>query len=424
MSRFLLWHAISIFIFLMVTLAILSTGWDEEKFGENIALMAQTAGKAVQQRYLGQSASQVKAAIQQLPPSEQPLRFIEPAEAMQLSERFTVQSHGIVFEMRETDEVLLIGLGLQEGALAIGPLPYTWPWSGSYSIPLLGVLGLVALLGGLALVYPQVRRLRRLREATDKIQAGDLSTRVIVSPVGDEIDVVTHHFNAMAKRVQEHIRQQEMLLHAVSHECRTPIARLRFALELVREGISSEKELHYVSECSEALAEIQQIVEEVMTYARFEADPYLQRESTELVGLLKTSIKGIDWPPTMSPPELRCDSEILIDVDCQLFCRVLSNLLRNAGRHAQACVCVQATRVENAVRVVVSDDGTGVPEHERERIFEPFARVDTSRSRDSGGVGLGLALVQAIVRAHGGSVCVQDSQLGGAAFVTIWPDSQ
>ncbi len=222
-------------------------------------------------------------------------------------------------------------------------------------------------------------------------------------------------------REEEYVHQQEMLLHAVSHECRAPIARLRFALELVRPTVSSEG-LQYLAECSDAIADIQLLVDEVMTYARFEAEPSIQREPTGLCELLKTAVESVPWPACVHPPEVEVGPDLLVNADRNLFCRVMRNLLRNAGRHAKSRVRIEATRMDAAVRVVVSDDGPGVPEHQRKRILEPFARVDESRSRETGGVGLGLAIVAAIVRAHAGHVSTQASPLGGAAFVTTWPD--
>ncbi len=121
--------------------------------------------------------------------------------------------------------------------------------------------------------------------------------------------------------------------------------------------------------------------------------------------------------------EVQLAADLLVDADPHLFQRVLANLLRNALLHANASVQISAVREPGGVRVSVADDGLGVPSEDRLRIFEPFARVDPSRNRDTGGVGLGLAIVQAIMRTHGGRAFVEDAATGGAMFVTIWPDT-
>jgi signal transduction histidine kinase len=117
-----------------------------------------------------------------------------------------------------------------------------------------------------------------------------------------------------------------------------------------------------------------------------------------------------------------CAAEVALD--SRLMGRAVKNLLRNAHRHAESRIRLSAFCDDSGAGILVEDDGSGVPDHERERIFAPFARLDAARDRESGGVGLGLAIVSQIARWHGGRVWVEDSGLGGACFVVSWPRTQ
>ena len=110
-----------------------------------------------------------------------------------------------------------------------------------------------------------------------------------------------------------------------------------------------------------------------------------------------------------------------MDFEPRLMARALGNVLQNARRYAKQRVEVDAAINADTCRIVIDDDGPGIPEADRARIFEPFTRLDTSRNRDSGGYGLGLAIAQRIAQWHGGNIGVEDSPLGGARFVISWP---
>ena len=111
----------------------------------------------------------------------------------------------------------------------------------------------------------------------------------------------------------------------------------------------------------------------------------------------------------------------LVKLDTRLMGRAVKNLLRNAHRHASLQIQLSYTQTDELASIVVEDDGSGVPEQDRERIFAPFARLDAARDRESGGVGLGLAIVSQIARWHSGKVWVEDGEMGGARFVIQWP---
>ena len=164
------------------------------------------------------------------------------------------------------------------------------------------------------------------------------------------------------------------------------------------------------------------MVQELLAYSRYDSgkaplapQPVPLRDALErLVAKLPEGAPPVSLEPAPDAPDC-------VQADARAFDRALRNLLANAARHADVQVRVSWQRGDDELILAVEDDGPGVPQGDREQIFEPFARLDASRERASGGVGLGLAIVQRILGAHGGEVRVEDSALGGARFVTTWP---
>ena len=283
---------------------------------------------------------------------------------------------------------------------------------------------LVSVVGSMAflMALPVVRRLQRLERAAEALGSGDLSARVPEGRADDAISQLTSRFNAMADQVQGLLEGQQRLVQAVAHEIRTPIARLRFGAEILDMTEDPAERERRRGELEGDLDELEAMVQELLLYSRYESgrapmDPQrlpIASSLERLVARLPDDAPIVIIEPAQGAPE------VLI-ADSRAFNRALRNLLANAARHAEARVSVSWKLEGEHLLLAVDDDGPGVPEAERERLFEPFARLDASRDRSSGGVGLGLAIVHRILRAHGGSVRVVDSPLGGARFETRWP---
>ena len=174
----------------------------------------------------------------------------------------------------------------------------------------------------------------------------------------------------------------------------------------------------------QAIAELDLLVRELLTYARLQ-------HGAQRLELVETSLPEmvedvVDKTKTLYPSiAFRCDGAYSIEkvlVDSRLFNRSITNLVRNAACFARSTVSVSVEKTSERFHIHVDDDGPGVPIEQRERIFEPFTRLDPSRSRDSGGSGLGLAIVRGISERHGGTVKVSDSPIGGARFTLSWPN--
>jgi two-component system sensor histidine kinase RstB len=280
------------------------------------------------------------------------------------------------------------------------------------------IVNLVALVLGL----PLMRDLRALHAAVERVGQGDLSPRVHGLRSGPLADLASG-FNHMADRINRMIAAQRHLFQAVSHELRTPNARIRFSLDLLEQAETREQREQHVASIDADLTEVDQLVDELLTYLRFDTEaPRLVRapfQARDVVCALAERTRALGFPVDI---EVTGESASL-DASEKYFRRAIDNLLHNATRHAERRVRVSLVREQAGLLVTVEDDGPGVPEDERERIFEPFATLEQRRSKKLASTGLGLAIVQRIVHMHGGSVRVDDAPLGGARFSTFWPDA-
>ncbi|MGX4641764.1 ATP-binding protein [Massilia sp. SYSU DXS3249] len=268
--------------------------------------------------------------------------------------------------------------------------------------------------------------LQSLSRVADEFGAGKLSARARMQP-SSSIYPLAERIDHMADRIEELLvsqknllHSQKTLLHSVSHELRTPIARLEFALELL-DAKANDPALHKRIAAMEGdLSELNTLVNELLGMARLDSGQALQREPVELAGLLESVAASL--PPGSALLAIDCAPDVgSIEADPRLLGRALSNLLRNAQKYAAGAIEMTARREGNRVTIAVEDDGPGIPEDERERIFEPFYRLDRSRDRATGGFGLGLSIVRKAVLLHGGSVQVERSGLAGARFVVGLP---
>ena len=276
-----------------------------------------------------------------------------------------------------------------------------------------GLLAALALLlSAIALgSYPLVRRitgrLERLQARVEALGAGDLRARVQIEG-RDEVADLARSFNRAAERIEKLVGTQRGVLANVSHELRTPLARMRLALELL--PIAERTELR--TSLERDIAELDELIGELLLASRLDSDRPLQLEPLDLLALAAEEAAGYGLEVRGRPVEVRGDARLLR--------RLIRNLLENARRHAPgASIEVEVGPSDDGLaRIAVSDRGPGVPEGERERIFEPFYRA-ASAPAGSDGVGLGLALVRQIARHHGGDARCLARSGGGSVFEVV-----
>lgn len=307
--------------------------------------------------------------------------------------------------------------------LTLGPVDYLYFLHEIQSFDYL-MLGLAALFLGVpafAWMRPLWRQLMHLKRVARQLGAGDLDARASL-PDDSGVAELGSTINTMADNLQSLIQSRRELLDAVSHELRTPIARLRYRLAMLEDGVADDAR----EAMDRDISSIDRMIEELLLYSRLDqGHALLHPERLTLWPWLNEVLArhGEDFPQvryTLRPtPASLHDQQA--EVDGFYLERALSNLLRNAARYGQGEVAVTLGCDGQHWWIEVEDNGPGIPETERERVFEPFVRLDHSRDRRTGGYGLGLAIVRRIMGWHGGQASVQASALGGACFVLRWP---
>ncbi|KIF61738.1 MULTISPECIES: ATP-binding protein [Pseudomonas fluorescens group] len=288
-----------------------------------------------------------------------------------------------------------------------------------------GAYMMLAVLLGIVLYFwvrPHWRDLEKLRLAAERFGDNDLSVRIQLSKRSNIRDLAGH-FNLMAARIEGLIANQRELTNAVSHELRTPIARLSFELDQLKQQPDASQNRELIADMYADLGELEEMVSELLTYASLERGAtVITRENIQAANWLDSVVGSVAL-------EAEAAGVQLLIVDCRVdevrieprfMARAVINLLRNAIRYAEQRVEVSLVRIGDQYEVQVNDDGPGVPLDGREKIFEPFSRLDASRDRRTGGFGLGLALVRRVSQSHGGQVEVGDSSWGGASFRMTW----
>ena len=276
-------------------------------------------------------------------------------------------------------------------------------------------------------VHPVWRDLEAMRQTTRALGEGLFEARAPTMR-SSAFEPLAETLNGMAERIQRLIATQRELSSAISHELRTPIARIRFALEmLVDSDVPAERErLWHLMEAD--LDELDGLIEASLTYARFGREqPDLQLTAVELAPWLDEQVDAIRMLERQL--ELQVDTSALqpmlyVELDRRTMPHAITNLLRNAMKYAQTKIRVSAEVAGEQILLHVDDDGIGIPRDERERVFSPFTRLDRSRDRATGGYGLGLAIVQLVLEQHHGHASAGESPLGGAHFTLRWLLSQ
>ncbi len=285
----------------------------------------------------------------------------------------------------------------------------------------LGISGLVCWW----LAHYVSKPVERLQSSVRSLAAGNLDSRVgeEFSRRHDELGVLARDFDTMADHVRTLIASKESLLRALSHELRSPLARLRVALSLARRGSDAARQYDRIELEAERL---DVIIGQMLQLSHLRAmEPALARVPIDLTTLLTEVVedarieanaanKNVEWTPMLS---------VEIEGDHDLMRSAIENVLRNAVRFTREGTAVEVAMTRNGgdTCIVIEDHGPGVPETELTKIFEPFHRVAESRDRDSGGTGLGLAITSRIVNMYGGEVKARNREGGGLSVEITLP---
>ncbi len=256
----------------------------------------------------------------------------------------------------------------------------------------------------------QVRPIRRLARAVESFGKG--RDPGPFRPQGAaEVRAAAQAFNQMRERVARHLAQRTEMLAAVSHDLRTPLTRMKLELELL--GADADP---VVAGLRSDVAEMAQLVEDYLSFARGEGREAI--EPTPLAPILETMRERAQRGGLAA--EIAVEPGLTLPVRPLAFRRCLANLVDNACRHAR-WIGISARERGQHVEIAVEDDGPGIPEEQRERVFQPFVRLEQSRSRATGGIGLGLTIARDIVLGHGGELSLHASARGGLKALVRLP---
>ncbi|QQN87522.1 sensor histidine kinase BfmS [Acinetobacter variabilis] len=311
--------------------------------------------------------------------------------------------------------------------LVMGPVPlFNWmPFQLAAGITLLSLF--VLSLGIYGLLVPMQRKLREVSYALNKMKTGNMSLRLPVEG-SDEMATLASSYNNMSDHIQRLIEAQRELMRAVSHELRTPVARIRFAVEMMADEDDYDYRLQQVEQIDKDVEALNTLIDEIMTYAKLEQGmPSIEFEDIDLFEVLEQVAVETDALKTGKEVEvLPMPVPVTVEAERRYLHRVVQNLVGNAVRYCEQKILISGgLDAKGMAYICVEDDGPGIPEADRARIFEAFARLDDSRTRASGGYGLGLSIVSRIAYWFGGEIQVDQSPtLGGARFIMIWPASR
>lgn len=395
----LFWH-----FYLVIFLVLLGSGWAVEQLWQKWQPNLEPAWLASYEKQLANGLSQ---------PSQQWPNFIDlaisavefdsiswlPAEQQQLQQ-------GKIIKLFQADAVYFYYLQ-QDQLWRLGPLPLTQE---SHATAWFNLLFFVLLAIALALwLWPIARDIRKLQQGLHSFDQHNkidltLPKHSVIAPISQSVQQLT-------EQVTNLLNLQREMTQAVSHELRTPIARLNFALEMAHQLPSDERKMML-----QDVRELQQLVDEILDYARLEtAQSPLNYQHINLTELL-TNLQEKLSPLPGAAISMQLTAEAMCYGDGHYLERAIQNIIINAKRYAKQHIKLSLLPISAGWQVVVEDDGPGIPAALRQQVLEPFYRQESSRNKQGGGFGLGLAIVQRIMQWHNGHINISDSALGGACF--------
>ncbi|MFF4756108.1 sensor histidine kinase [Streptomyces sp. NPDC001270] len=286
-------------------------------------------------------------------------------------------------------------------------------------------VGLVLFVAALTwlLVGRALRPVSAIRQEFTEITERDLHRRVPVAAARDEISQLAQTMNRTLDRLQQGMNRQRQFIADASHELRSPIAALRAQLEL---ALARPSRTDWPTAVHKALGDterLQAVASDLLLLARLDAQETHRRTAVDLSELAAEESQRHPRTITMSSDHGGGAAPVVTGSRVQLL-RLLTNLADNARRHARTKVSITVGVSDGSVELAVDDDGPGIPEADRERVFERFTRLDGARARQDGGTGLGLAIARDIARTHGGTLTIETSPWGSARLLLRLPQAQ
>ncbi|MFT5757034.1 MAG: signal transduction histidine kinase [Alteromonadaceae bacterium] len=265
----------------------------------------------------------------------------------------------------------------------------------------------------LALAWPIFKHINYMLNSTYAIASGNFKMKVDESAPAP-LDKLAFAINYVVNQISELIDEQEMVTSAASHELNTPLMRMNFVLDIAMKTKDPEVLKANLSQIRNDLNELEDLVVEILGYSKFKfSGAELKREPFYILPLLfRMRNKLCKLKPDIHI-EITCPNDLQLDGCEKSVQRVIVNLVRNAQKYAHSLIKVEIFKMDTEIIINVVDDGPGIPDAMKEEVLKPFYRIDSSRSRDTGGAGLGLAIVNKICLLHKAKLALQDNEYGG-----------
>jgi two-component system, OmpR family, sensor histidine kinase CpxA len=268
------------------------------------------------------------------------------------------------------------------------------------------------------LAWSLLRPIKQLQRAALQMSTGDFSARVDEASLRkDEIGQLGRDFNSMSEQVQTLMQGQKRLLADISHELRSPLARLQVAIGIAQQADEGGAQVsqRQLDRIEKEANQIEQMIAQVLKLSRLEARPNLEKEKVDLYNLLAQLCGDAQFEGQNMGKQVNLEAHaaLFMQVDPQLIASAIENVLRNGLRYATHTVDVELKQDQDEIVILISDDGPGIDETQLKDIFSPFYRESLSRNRGSGGVGLGLAIAQQAIAAHDGHIDAQNRAPSG-----------
>ena len=284
---------------------------------------------------------------------------------------------------------------------------------------------LLLAIGMLIWLYLFRKELNIVKKAAKQLGQGDFSTRTSLSK-SSTLYPVADSFNDMAERIQGLIEGHRDLTNAVSHELKTPLSRLHFALEMQKESETKDERDQYTKQIESNINALENLVDELLSYTRMQRQQQINLQTHPLKQWLEQEISQFaEYHPNIEIiQEINGQKEIVFDH--HLLSRALNNLLGNATQYCDKkipIIKISAKQMGEQMTISIEDNGIGINKKDCEKVFQPFTQLDKSRTRQDnqlGGYGMGLAIVKSIMLQHRGDVCCEKSVLGGVRIIMSW----
>jgi len=272
------------------------------------------------------------------------------------------------------------------------------------------MMGVSALFLLIAVIFlrNQIRPINRLAEAADNFGRG-LDMPDFRPHGATEVRKAAKAFIIMRERLKRQIRTRTDMLSGISHDLRTPLTRMKLQLAMMN-GDEAAKELEG------DVLQMEHMIAEYLDFARGEGRE--EAVKTNLKVLLEDIVT--DYERTQAPVALQADRDVILDIRISAFRRMLQNVIDNAVRYGKRCQ-ITLKPINGACEIIIDDEGSGIPEEQREEVFKPFSRLDPSRNSKTGGVGLGLTIARDVALAHGGGISLASAPTGGLRVIIRLP---